>query len=339
MPEKKLTPYLFLLPALAFFIIFFIYPNIDVFHISLYRWTEMGPEAFVGFGNFGRLFVDPAFWSWQLWFTSILWGVAGSLLGMAVLLIKGKRELIKGGTVGFLIGLMVGLFIGGLIGRPMGALERTFIIGIQSIFIQIPIALVIAVLLHGKIKGARTFSIIAFLPMMISLAALALTWQYMIYDLNVGALNRVLGFVGVAQTNWLMDAPLLSVILTTNWIYIGLYVVIFTSAMKSIPSSVFDSAKVDGLSGFQTIRRVVVPHLKKVIVLASIMCISGTFKAFDLLWILTGGPGSEVHITSTLLVTEMLRDHWGYACTIGVACFFICLFIVIIQLRAMRIKV
>lgn len=336
---KKLTPYLFLLPALAFFIIFFIYPNIDVFRISLYRWDGINPETFVGFANFGRLFGDPGFWSWQLWFTSILWGVSGFLIGVALLIIKGKRGLIKGGTLGFLIGLMVGLFLGGVIGRPMGALERTFIIGIQSIFVQIPIALVIAVLLHGKIKGARVFGTIAFLPMMIALVALALTWHYMIYDFDVGALNRVIGSAGVAPVNWLEDVPLLSVILTTNWIYIGLYVVIFSAALKSIPSSVFDSAKVDGLSGFQTITRVVVPHLKKVIMLASIMCISGTFKAFDLLWVLTGAEVSEVHITSTYLVTQWSYGYWGYASAIAVASFFIALSIVVIQLRAMRIKV
>jgi len=69
------------------------------------------------------------------------------------------------------------------------------------------------------------------------------------------------------------------------------------------------------------------------------MCISGTFKAFDLLWMMTGAEASEVHITSTYLVKQMMYGYWGYACAIAVACFFISLAIVAVQLKLMRIKV
>jgi len=335
---KKILPYLFVLPALAFFMIFFIYPNIDVFRISLYSWDGIGPETFVGTANFERLIGDSGFWSWQLWSLSAICGLAGLALGILFARLT-KRGMLRWGVLGFFAGLLGGIFGGGLVGVPAGALERTLVIGIQSIFVQIPIALVIALILHGRIRGARTFAIIAFLPVMISLVALALVWRYMIYDMNVGALNVIVRLFGGQPINWLADMPLLSVVLTTNWIYIGLYVVIFMAALKSIPSAIFDSAKVDGLSGFQTLRRIVIPHINKVILLTCIMCISGTFKAFDLLWVMTGAEASEVHITSTYLVKEMMYGYWGYACAIAVVCFFISLAIVAIQLRAMKIKV
>ncbi|MEM2875224.1 MAG: sugar ABC transporter permease [Candidatus Hadarchaeales archaeon] len=335
---KKILPYLFVLPALAFFLIFFIYPNLDVFRISLYSWDGIGPEVFVGGANFERLAGDSGFWSWQLWSLSLICAAAGMAIGMIFARLSGRR-IKRWGTLGFFAGLLGGVFGGGIAGCPAGALERTLMIGIQSIFVQIPVALVMALIIHGKIRGARTFAIIAFLPVMISLVALALVWRYMIYDMNVGALNVLVRLFGGQPINWLADMPLLSVVLTTNWIYIGLYVVIFMAALKSIPNAVFDSAKVDGLSGLQTLRRIVIPHINKVIMLACIMCISGTFKAFDLLWVMTGAEASEVHITSTFLVKEMMYGYWGYACAIAVVCFFISLFIVAIQLRAMKIKV
>jgi raffinose/stachyose/melibiose transport system permease protein len=335
---KKATPYLFVLPALVFFLVFFIYPNIDVFRISLYEWDGINPEKYVGLSNFERLARDSGFWSWRLWLLSIACGAAGAGVGATYAWLR-KRGLRKWVMIGLLCGVMGGIFGGGTAGVPAGALERTLVIGIQSIFVQLPVALVIALILHGKIRGARVFSTIVFLPVIVSLVALALVWRYMIYDLNVGAMNAFLKIFGVKPMNWLADLPLLSVVITTNWIYIGLYVVIFMAALKSIPSAVFDSAKVDGLSGFQTLRYIVIPHIKKVLMLASIMCISGTFKAFDLLWVMTGAEASEVHITSTYLVKEMMYGYWGYACAIAVACFFISLAIVAVQLRMMRIKV
>lgn len=336
--SKKAIPYLLVLPALVFFVVFFIYPNIDVFRISLLRWDGVGPEQYVGLSNFEKLVHDSEFWSWRLWLLASVCGFAGAGAGAALAFLK-KRGVLRWGLVGFSIGLIGGMFGGGMAGVPAGALERTLIIGIQSVFVQLPIALMIALILHGKIKGARLFSVIVFLPVIVPLVSLALTWRYMIYDLRAGALNAALKIFGAKPINWLADFPLLSVIITTNWIYIGLYVVIFLAALRSIPSAVFDSAKVDGLSSFQTLRYIVVPHIKRVLMLTGIMCISGTFKAFDLLWVMTGAEASEVHITSTYLVKQMMYGYWGYACAIAVACFFISLAITMVQLRMMRIRV
>lgn len=336
--SKKIVPYFFVIPALVFFMVFFIYPNIDVFRISLYEWDGIGPEKYIGVSNFEHLVKDSEFWSWRLWFISSLCGLAGAAVGIVFASLK-KDGVLRWGLLGFIFGLLGGMIGGGIAGVPAGALERTLVIGIQSVFIQLPVALVIALILHGKIKGARVFATIVFLPVIISLVALALTWRYMIYDLRVGAMNAALKIFGVKPINWLADLPLLSVVITTNWIYIGLYVVIFTAALRSIPSAIFDSAKVDGLSNFHVLRYIVIPHIRKVILLTIIMCISGTFKAFDLLWVMTGAEASEVHITSTYLVKQMMYGYWGYACAIAVACFFISLAIVAVQLKFMRIKV
>ena len=207
-------------------------------------------------------------------------------------------------------------------------------ISIQSIAIQIPAGLGLALGLR-KAKGSRTFLTIFFLPVTISLVTLCLMWRYMVFSPQ-GILYSTLG--------WTLDPtkdPLtlfIAVNIIADWIYIGLYTLIFSSALKGIPESVFDAARVDGLSGFKTLRKIVMPALKRMILVAIIMCISGTFKTFDTWWVLGGGPTAPLHLPSTYLVTKIGVGLIGYASTIAVACFFICLIVVLFQLRAMRVK-
>ncbi len=208
-------------------------------------------------------------------------------------------------------------------------------ISLQSILIQIPAGLGLALALR-KAKGSNTFLTVFFLPMTISLVTLTLMWRYMVFSPQ-GILHSAFG--------WSLDPtkdPLtlfIAVNVIADWVYIGLYTLIFSSALKSIPASVFDAAKVDGLSGFKTLRKVVIPALKNIILVAIIMCISGTFKTFDTWWVLGGGPTAPLHLPSTYLVTKIGVGLIGYASAIAVISFFICLTIVLFQLRAMRVKV
>ncbi|MEM2878250.1 MAG: DUF2341 domain-containing protein [Candidatus Hadarchaeales archaeon] len=208
-------------------------------------------------------------------------------------------------------------------------------IAIQSIVVQVPAGLGLALALRN-IRGSRTFLTIFFLPMTISLVTLCLMWKYLIFSPQ-GILNSTFG-MSLDPTK---DAftLFLAVNIIADWIYIGLYTVMFNSAMKSIPKSVFDAAKVDGLSGFKTLRKIVIPALKNIILVSIIMCISGTFKTFDTWWVLGGGPTAPLHLPSTYLVTKIGSGLIGYASAIAVISFFICLVIVLIQLKAMKVKV
>jgi len=220
-------------------------------------------------------------------------------------------------------------------GKFLASLAVVGGISIQSIVVQVPAGLALALILR-KVRGSRTFLTIFFLPMTISLVTLTLMWRYMVFSPE-GILHAVFG--------WTLDPtkdPLtlfIAVNIIADWIYIRLYALIFSSALKSIPSSVFDAAKVDGLSGFQTLRKVVIPALKNIILVSIIMCISGTFKTFDTWWVLGGGPSAPLHLPSTYLVTTLGSGLVGYASAIAVVCFFICLGIVVLQLRAMKVRV
>lgn len=222
------------------------------------------------------------------------------------------------------------------------ALINTSLVALQSIFIQLPIGLALAIILT-RVRGGEIFSSIIFLPLVVSLVAIGMVWTWM-YDAEFGLVNQVLSLLGLDRLTraWVGDSrtALLSVLVVINWIYIGLYMVMFTAGLRTISQSIFDAAKVDGLSQLQTAWRITVPLLKPVIAVMVMMAISGSFKSFDLIWIITGGgPAHATEIASTHLYRMAYRRmESGYASAIGVLIFLICLAATIAQLRIMRVR-
>ncbi|MCL4516154.1 MAG: sugar ABC transporter permease [Firmicutes bacterium] len=280
--------FLLLSPAAVIFIVFFVYPNLEVLYLSFFNWAGISPQkAFIGLQNYQKLFTqDPVF---------------------------------------------------------ARALLNTFIVAAQSIVVQIPVALALAVALNRRLRGGNFFATVFFLPMVISLVAVGMIWAWM-YDPGIGTINLFLRRIGLSSLEpaWLGDpsTALLAVLITINWVYIGLYVVVFLSGLKSIPRSVFDSAKVDGLSELWATIKITVPLLKEIIAVLVIMSISGSFKSFDLIWSMTGGgPVNATEIATTHLYKMAFRYmQSGYASAIGVSIFLICLVITVVQLRLMRVR-
>jgi len=285
--RQTLNAYLFLLPALIIFGIFFIYPNIEILYLSLFKWAGVSPnKVFIGLINYLDMFRDNEFWI---------------------------------------------------------SLLHTLVIAGQSIVIQIPIALVLAILLNRRMAGSGLYSTIIFLPMVVSLVSVGIIWTW-IYDPEFGVLNNILAVLGLEswQLAWLgnVKTAFISVLIVINWIYIGLYTIILMSGLKGISPEIFDAAKVDGFSEFKITTKIRVPLLKEVIGVIVIMCISGSFKSFDLIWVMTGGgPVNSTEIVTTYLYRMAFRRlQSGYASSIGVMIFLICLVLILFQLRMMKIS-
>ncbi len=285
--RQNLNAYLFLLPALIIFGIFFIYPNIEILYLSLFKWAGVSPnKVFIGLINYLDMFRDNEFWI---------------------------------------------------------SLLHTLVIAGQSIVIQIPIALVLAILLNRRMVGSGLYSTVIFLPMVVSLVSVGIIWTW-IYDPEFGVLNNILAVLGLEswQTAWLgnVKTAFISVLIVINWIYIGLYTIILMSGLKGISPEIFDAAKVDGFNEFKITTKIRVPLLKEVIGVIVIMCISGSFKSFDLIWVMTGGgPVNSTEIVTTYLYRMAFRRlQSGYASSIGVMIFLICLVLILFQLRMMKIS-
>ncbi|MEW5818438.1 MAG: sugar ABC transporter permease, partial [Spirochaetota bacterium] len=211
------------------------------------------------------------------------------------------------------------------------------------VVIQLPVALTIAAALNRKLFGGSFFNSVFFLPMVISLVAIGMIWAWM-YDPEIGIINLVLGKLGFDVKNlaWIgnTSTALLSIIITINWIYTGLYLVLFLAGLKNIPESLFEAAKVDGVSELKTIIFIAVPLIRELIAVLIIMCISGAFRSFDLIWSMTGGgPVNATEIVTTHLYKMAFRRmESGYASAIGVVIFLICLLITVVQLKLMKAR-
>lgn len=213
----------------------------------------------------------------------------------------------------------------------------------QSSAIQIPIGVALATIILRYRRVGRLFWAIIFLPYVISSVAVSLVWTWM-YNPYFGSVNVFLRTVGLGflARPWLGDinTALIAIFGTVNWIYIGLTTTMTIATLRSIPPSIFESARIDGLSGFQEFRKITLPLLKELIVVLMIIDISGAFKFFDLIWVMTqGGPSDTTHVTTTWLYRAAFRSSEpGYGAAIGVTVFVFSFVIVQFMIKVVRSK-
>jgi raffinose/stachyose/melibiose transport system permease protein len=213
----------------------------------------------------------------------------------------------------------------------------------QSSAIQIPIGVALATIILRYRRVGRLFWAIIFLPYVISSVAVSLVWTWM-YNPYFGSVNVFLRTVGLGflARPWLGDinTALIAIFGTVNWIYIGLTTTMTIATLRSMPPSIFESARIDGLSGFQEFRKITLPLLKELIVVLMIIDISGAFKFFDLIWVMTqGGPSDTTHVTTTWLYRAAFRSSEpGYGAAIGVTVFVFSFVIVQFMIKVVRSK-
>jgi len=203
------------------------------------------------------------------------------------------------------------------------ALNNTFIFTIGSIILQIPLAFILAFVLSKKKRFNKFFRNAYFIPVVISAAAVGLLWKF-IYHPNMGILNALLRTIGLDSLteNWLAEPgfALYAVIISVSWQWFGYHMVIFLTGLTSIPESIFESAEIDGAIGFKKIRYIVMPLLKPFLKISMVLIVTSSIKAFDNIYVLTGGGPAQA---STVLALQMYERaftqmKYGYGSAISV---------------------
>jgi raffinose/stachyose/melibiose transport system permease protein len=194
--------------------------------------------------------------------------------------------------------------------------KNTLMVTVLSIFIQIPVGLILSYLLYRGVKGFKIFRTLYFLPVVIAPIAIGLMFS-LFYNSETGVLNTILRAFGLAslQKAWLSDprVVLYSVITPQIWQFIGLYVVIFLAALQSIPEEIIESAQIEGASSVQLFFKIVCPLVWDVIQLSIILCFTGSFKSFDLSWVMTmGGPGvRSAYLGVFMFKSAFMNSNFG----------------------------
>lgn len=181
--------------------------------------------------------------------------------------------------------------------------------------IQLVAGLLIALLLEKKIRGNQVFRVLFFIPMMMVPVVSGLTWRLMLNE-SYGVVNWLLTSMGFSSIFWLgKNSALLSVVLAETWQWLPFSILIFSIALSAIPKTYYEAAAVDGASFWYTFIKITLPNLKWAFVIIAIFKISDAVKAFDVIYIMTGGgPGISTQ-TLALLLQKSGFAHFemGYA--------------------------
>lgn len=191
------------------------------------------------------------------------------------------------------------------------------------------IYLAVAMVLASKIKGANLFRKIYLIPMLLSSVAIAQLWLRIYHPTN-GILNSVLESFGVENTpEWLADPNLVlfSIFIPILWQYAGFYILIYYAALKNIPASLEEAAKIDGANALQIAWKIKLPLAMEVIKVTIVLAVVGSLKYFDLIYVMTnGGPNGASEVMASYMYKEAFKSYdFGYGSAIGFFLLLICL--------------
>lgn len=197
------------------------------------------------------------------------------------------------------------------------AIVNSLILVSASLFIQLPISLGLAMLLARGVRGEKYFRTIYFIPVVISSMVIGQLWMK-IFNSEYGLLNMLITTVTgrTFDYSWLSNpqTAFLSTVVPAVWQYIGYHMLIFYAGIKSIPKDYYEAAMIDGATKWQTNMKITIPLLAPVIKTCSIFAITGSLRAFDLIYVMTGGgPNNASHVPATLMYNNLFRRGlYGY---------------------------
>ena len=203
------------------------------------------------------------------------------------------------------------------------ALWHSLILAGASVFIQLPISMLLAMILVNGVKGETLYRNIFFVPVIISSSVIANLWMK-VYHPSYGLLNTLLGNLGLTawQHEWLgsTDSALIACFVPMVWQYIGYHMLLYYSSAKAISEDILEAARVDGANKRQMVFSIIIPQIVPMIKASVIFAIIGSLKSFDMIQILTkGGPVHASEVPSLMMYINIFTTRrYGYASAIAI---------------------
>jgi multiple sugar transport system permease protein len=176
--------------------------------------------------------------------------------------------------------------------RFWNSLEKSFVLWGVAGSAQIVLGFLMALLLNRVFLFHRVVKALVLLPMLVLPVGAAHMWS-LIFNPLFGPINYILSIVHLPQLDWLGSTryAMISIIITDVWQWTPFCFLILFAGMQGIPMELYDAAKVDGASAWQTVRRITIPLLKRVFLVVILFRSIDLFRTFDTIYVLTsGGP-------------------------------------------------
>ena len=204
-----------------------------------------------------------------------------------------------------------------------GAIGRTLLIMVVAVPLEFLAGLGMAYLFLDPFPGRKIFYSILLTPMMVVPAVAGLMF-YLCFQ-GTGPVNAHLGLP--PTFSWLThaDRAIVTIIVADIWQWTPLMFLILLAGMLGVPSDQLLAARLLGASEWQLFRRIILPRMKPVIVIALALRTVECFKIFDVISVMTkGGPGVQTETISVYLYRLTFADYeWGYVAAIGLTVLFV----------------
>lgn len=196
-----------------------------------------------------------------------------------------------------------------------------------SLLVQLPLALILAILIADKRFSNTLFRMIFFVPFILAEVATGLIWSF-IFDGDYGVMAAVCSSLGIdpfyilASRDWAFVAIMAVIV----WKFFGFHMIIYIAGLQGIPPSLIEAAIIDGATPWQVVRHIKIPLLKPAISVSVFSSVLGSLQLFDLIIPLTnGGPSNRTHTMVTFLNTFGLqRMNIGFGSAVGIVLFIFC---------------
>lgn len=209
------------------------------------------------------------------------------------------------------------------------------------VLIQLPAALLLAVILNSKrVRGRNLFRFAFFAPHLVGQVFVAVIFGLLLA--NNGPINALINnLFPAAELNWKTD-PILArpaVIIASLWLSVGYGMIYFLASLQAIDRDLYEAADVDGAGRWAQFWHITLPGIRPVLIFMVLVTTIGGFQLFELPYVLFQGPGpgqAGLTIVSYLFSYGIEIGDIGYAAAIGWGLAIMILVVSLIQIRIMR---
>lgn len=320
---QKQAAFVLLLPFLATYALFLIYPFFRGVWISLHDWNLLAvafnPDAkeFVGLRNYERV----------MWGRNITWGPIASptlqllgLIGVAssVFLRRMNRvskvTAIAMGVASILLFVLPG-FHPGDGGRWY---DRRFwpTVGNTLVFVAWTVpgvtisALLLAAAMNRETKVMTVYRTLFFLSQILSVTVVTLIWQIM-FSPRQGLIANITETFGGSPVVWLTDErfAMAAIVITTVWWSLGIAMILFLAGLQDISNDLYEAAALDNATGAKAFWYITLPNLKRTITLVIVLQVILQFQVFGQAHLMTqGGPNDTTQVLVRYIYQTAFRD-------------------------------
>lgn len=224
------------------------------------------------------------------------------------------------------------------------ALKNTAYYTVMVVVLLIALSVLFAVWMQRDRKINRFAQTVFFTPHLVASISCAFIWSWLYSSNDYGLFNTVLGWFGIPKQNWLNDSDLAMncVVIMNVWKSIGYYALIILSALKSIPTEIYEAARLDNSSTVKTFFKITLPMLSPQLFFLLITITTGSFKVFDSMRIMTGGgPGDSTQVLCMYIYDYAFQrnNSLGIGAAAGVVLMIILMLITLLDFKGLEKKV